>query len=89
MPRRDDGFTAAVWRAALVAGLAVIVATGVYAQLVAAHAGSRPRQSSRSQEAAFTARIEVAAHTVADLGRRLGQIDTAIAEAGPTPPCQR
>ncbi len=33
------------------------------------------------QDATLAARIEVAAHTVADLDRRLGQIDTAIEEA--------
>jgi len=33
------------------------------------------------QDAALASRIEVAAHTVADLDRRLGQIDTAIEEA--------
>ena len=33
------------------------------------------------QDAALAARIEVAAHGVADLDRRLGQIDSAIEEA--------
>jgi phage terminase large subunit-like protein len=32
-------------------------------------------------DATLAARIEVAAHTIADLDRRLGQIDTAIEEA--------
>jgi hypothetical protein len=32
-------------------------------------------------DAAFAARIEVAARNVADLDRRLSQIDSAIAEA--------
>jgi len=78
--------TAAVWRVtlvALVAGLAVINATGVYAQLVAAHVGERGAATSaiETQDAALAARIEVAAHTVADLDRRLGQIDVAIEEA--------
>ena len=78
--------TAAVWRVTLVAlvtGLAVINATGVYAQLVAAHVGERGAAQSaiETQDAALAARIEVAAHTVADLDRRLGQIDTAIEEA--------
>ncbi len=50
----------------LVAGLAVINATGVYAQLVAAH---------------VAAKIDVQAHTVADLDRRLNQVDLAIEEA--------
>jgi hypothetical protein len=78
--------TAWVWRAvlvALVAGLAVINATGVYAQLVAAHVGDRGVAMSaiETQDAALGARIEVAAHVVDDLDRRLDQIDTAIETA--------
>jgi hypothetical protein len=78
--------TALVWRltlAVLVAGLAVINATGVYAQLVAAHVGERglARSAIEMQVAALAARLEVAAHTVADLDRRLGQIDSTIEEA--------
>jgi hypothetical protein len=55
------------------AGLAVINAAGVYAQLVAAHVGERGAAQSaiETQDAALAARIEVAAHTVADLDRRL------------------
>jgi hypothetical protein len=34
-----------------------------------------------TQDAALAARIEVAAHTVADLDARIAQIDSAIAEA--------
>src|SRR6266478_4333264 len=72
--------TAWLWRAvlvALVAGVAVINAISVYAQLVAAHIGDRGAVHSaiEMQDAAL------AAHTVADLDRRLGQIDTAIEEA--------
>jgi hypothetical protein len=61
----------------------VINAAGVYAQLVAAHVGERGAAAARieTQDAALAARIEVAAHTVADLDRRLGQIDMAIEEA--------
>ncbi len=75
-----------IWRltlVALVAGLAVINATGVYAQLAAAHVGERGAATSaiETQDAALAARIEVTSHTVADLDRRLGQIDTAIEEA--------
>jgi hypothetical protein len=78
--------TAWVWRGvlvALVAGLAIINATGVYAQLVAAHVGERGAVAAgiETQDAALAARIEVAASRVADLDRRLGQIDTAIEEA--------
>jgi hypothetical protein len=87
--------TAAVWRAALAAfvfGLAVINAAGVYAQLVAAHVGERGAATSRLEErtAALDARLEVQAHKVADLDRRLGQIDSMIEgatkRAGPTLP---
>jgi hypothetical protein len=78
--------TAWMWRlvlAALVVGLAVINAAGVYAQLVAAHVGERGATTSaiETQDAALAARIDVQAHTVADLDRRLGQIDSAIEEA--------
>ncbi len=78
--------TAWVWRhvlVALVAGLAVINATGVYAQLVAAHVGLRGEATSaiETQDAALGARIEVQAHGVADLDRRLNQVDVAIEEA--------
>jgi biotin transporter BioY len=71
--------TAPVWRLALVvlvAGLAVIKAAGVYAQLVAAHVGERGAATSaiETQDATLGARIEVATHNVADLDRRLAQI---------------
>jgi len=78
--------TAWVWRlilVALVAGLAVINATGVYAQLVSAHVGERGAAQSaiETQDAALAARVEVASHNVADLDARVSQIDAAIAEA--------
>jgi hypothetical protein len=78
--------TAWIWRLALVAmiaGLALINATGVYAQLVAAHVGERGAAAAglETQDAALAAKIEVAAGKVADLDRRLGQIDTAVEEA--------
>jgi hypothetical protein len=78
--------TAWTWRltiVALVCGLAVINATGVYAQLVAAHISERGAAQSAiaTHDAALAARIDVQAHTVADLDRRLGQIDSAIEEA--------
>lgn len=78
--------TAWVWRTvlvALVAGLAVINAAGVYAQLVAAHVGERGAVAAvlETRDADLAARIEVAAHTVADLDRRLNQVDLAIEEA--------
>lgn len=78
--------TAWVWRAVLVvlvAGLAIINAAGVYAQLVAAHVGERGNASVvlETQTATLDAKISVQQHTVADLDRRLGQIDSAIEEA--------
>src|SRR5258705_5221558 len=78
--------TALIWRAALVAfvfGLAVINAAGVYAQLVAAHVGDRGAATSaiETEDAALAAKIDVQAHKVADLDRRLGQIDSTIEEA--------
>ena len=78
--------TAGIWRltlVALVGGLAVINATGVYAQLVAAHVGDRGAATSaiETQDAVLAARIDVQAHTVADLDRRLNQVDVAIEEA--------
>jgi hypothetical protein len=78
--------TALIWRAALVAfvfGLAVINAAGVYAQLVSAHVGSRSQAATviETQDAALAAKLESQIHIVADLDRRLGQIDSTIEEA--------
>jgi hypothetical protein len=75
-----------LWRAvlvALVAGLAVINGVGVFSQLVAAHVGDRGAATAavETQDASLAARIDVAAHNVADLDRRLGQIDSAVEEA--------
>jgi hypothetical protein len=66
----------------LVAGLAAINAAGVYSQLVAAHFGDRMTATSaiETEASALAARTEVQSQTVADLDRRLGQIDAAIAE---------
>jgi hypothetical protein len=67
----------------LIAGLAVINGIGVFSQLVAAHVGQRGGVTAaiETKNAALAARIDVQAHTVADIDRRLGQIDTAIEEA--------
>jgi hypothetical protein len=78
--------TAWVWRlvlAVLVAGLAVINAAGVYAQLVAAHVGDRAASAAavQVQDVDIAARIEVAAGRVADLDRQIAQIDGAVAAA--------
>jgi hypothetical protein len=64
--------TAWAWRLTLVVlifGLATINATGVYAQLVAAHVGKRGAAQStiEMQDATLTARIDVQAHMVTDL----------------------
>jgi hypothetical protein len=78
--------TAWLWRAvlvALVAGLAVINGVGVFSQLVAAHVGDRGAATAavETQDASLAARVDVQAHVVADLDRRLEQIDSAVEEA--------
>jgi hypothetical protein len=78
--------TAWVWRvilAALVAGLAVINAAGVYAQLVAAHVGERGAATAaiETQDATLATRIEAAAARVGDLDKQIAQIDNAVAAA--------
>jgi hypothetical protein len=78
--------TAWIWRVALAGfllGLAVINAGGTYSQLVAAHVGERGavQASIETQTANLDARIEVAAHAVADLDSRVSQIDSAVAAA--------
>ncbi len=66
----------------LVMGLAAINAAGVYSQLVAAHFGERATATSvvETETAALAAKTEVQAQTVADLDRRVAQIDGVIAE---------
>jgi hypothetical protein len=90
------GFLARCWRdvawltrvvlVTLVAGLAVINAAGVYAQLVAAHVGERGAAGAaiETQDAEIAARIEVAAGKVADLDKQIAQIDGAVAVAAAT-----
>jgi hypothetical protein len=88
--------TAVVWRLALVAfvfGLAVINATGAFAQLVSAHMGERCAATSaiEAQDATLAARIDVQAHrspisTVA-LARSTWRLKKRPSVAGPTPPC--
>jgi hypothetical protein len=55
----------------------------VFSQLAAAHVGERGAAVAglETQDAALAAQIEMAAHAVADLDRRLGQIDSVIEEA--------
>jgi hypothetical protein len=78
--------TAWLWRVVLivlVAGLAVINGVGVFSQLVQAHVGIRAANTSsvEAESAAIAARIDAQQHIVADLDRRLSQIDGAIEEA--------
>lgn len=75
--------TAWIWRtalAAMVVGLTVINAAGVFSQLVAAHVGERGAAAAaiEMQDASLAARMELAAGQVADLNRRLGQIDQTV-----------
>jgi hypothetical protein len=67
----------------LVLGVATINAMGVYARLVAGHVGEQGAiaAANETRDAEAAARIEVAAGKVADLDRRLAQIDDAVAEA--------
>jgi hypothetical protein len=67
---------------ALVTGLAAINAAGVYSQLVAAHFGDRVSATSavETEASAIAAKTDVQMQTVADLDRRIGQIDAAISE---------
>jgi hypothetical protein len=65
----------------LVTGLASINAAGVYSQLVAAHFGDRSATSAVETEvAALAAKTELQTQTIADLDRRVAQIDGVIAE---------
>jgi hypothetical protein len=85
VPRRARA-TAWVTRLALMAfvfGLAVINGVGVFSLLVGAHVGEGGAAAAaiETQDAKLAARIEVTAHTVADLDARANQIDSAIAEA--------
>jgi hypothetical protein len=78
--------TTRTWRAVLtvlILGLAIINATGVYAQLVAAHVSDRAAATSHleAQTADLDVKISVQTHNVADLDRRLSQIDSAVEEA--------
>jgi len=79
---RPGGSCASSWPASC-SGSPSSTRRGVYAQLVAAHVGERGAAVAGldTQDATLGARIEVAAHTVADLDRRLSQIDTSIEEA--------
>jgi hypothetical protein len=78
--------TAWLWRGVLVTlvvGLAVINATGVYAQLVAAHVGERGASTAvfETKDAELASRIEVAAGRVGDLDKQIARVDAAVAAA--------
>jgi hypothetical protein len=78
--------TPVLWRIALimfVLGLANINGVGVFSQLVAAHVGRRgeAQSSVEMQDAALAAKIDVQAHKVADLDRRIAQVDGMVEEA--------
>jgi hypothetical protein len=67
----------------LIAGLVVINMSGMFANLVAAHVGDRDRAQGLVgvQQNSIDAKIEQQRHVVADLDRRIGQIDSAIEAA--------
>jgi hypothetical protein len=67
----------------LIAGLAVINASGTFSQLTAAHVGSRAISAAASamEGTELDARIEVAAVKVADVDRRISAIDSIVAGA--------
>lgn len=87
------GWLAAHWRrvgwkmrsvlAALVAGLALINAAGVYGKLVEAHVGvaAWARSSVAERIETLDARIAAQSAAVADLDRRVAQIDNAVDES--------
>jgi hypothetical protein len=87
------GWLAAHWRpagwkmrsvlVALVAGLALINAAGVFGKLVEAHVGvaASARSSVAERIEALDARVTAQSATVADLDRRVAQIDNAVDES--------
>ena len=87
------GWLAAHWRpagwkmrsvlVALVAGLALINAAGVFGKLVEAHVGvaASARSSVAERIEALDARVTAQSATVVDLDRRVAQIDNAVDES--------
>lgn len=87
------GWLAAHWRrvgwkmrsvmVALVAGLALINATGVFGKLVETHVSvaAAARSSVAERIDALDARVTAQSAVVADLGNRVGQIDRAVDES--------
>jgi hypothetical protein len=67
----------------LVTGLAVINATGVFSQLVAAHLGDQAvaKSAAEIEGVAMAAKIDAQAALVADLTARMSQIDHAVDQA--------
>jgi hypothetical protein len=80
---RDVSWTFRLLLIALTFGVASINAAGVYSQLVAAHVGPRGAAAAalQTRDADAAARIEVAQSWIADLDRRLAQIDDAVEAA--------
>ena len=74
----------------LIATLAVINAVGVYGRLTVAHLTEHVAAMAATEQQASTvgARIEEQTHDVADLDRRISQIDQAVEEAAKAGPDQ-
>jgi hypothetical protein len=68
-------------RSCVLLGFFVLAERMVMLGLMMMMCGGAATSAIESQNAALAARIDVQAHTVADLDRRLGQIDSAIEEA--------
>jgi hypothetical protein len=68
---------------AIIAGLAVINAAGLFSQLTAAHIGQRALATAATtmESTEYDARLEAAAGKLADLDRRLAAIDSIVAGA--------
>jgi hypothetical protein len=87
------GWLAAAWRnvpwlfrgilMALIAGLAVINAAGLFSQLTAAHVGERALTTAATamEDTEYDARIEAASGKLADLDRRLASLDSIVVGA--------
>ncbi len=80
---RDISWLSRVVLLVFTAGAAGLNASGVYSQLVQAHVSPRGAASAgrETSDAEAAARIELAQQRIADLEKRLGQIDGAVAEA--------
>jgi len=79
----DAGWKLRTELVALVTGLALINATGVFGKLVEAHVGAAAMARSRVSERieVVDARLTSQSAIVADLDHRISQIDAAVEEA--------